>query len=67
MGLSADQIIAKLMGAQPSGGALDEQLKAAELDRSLRSATVALIEPPSGSEPLLSPGEVSSLLAKLSK
>ena len=67
MGLSADQIMAKLMGAQPSGGALDEQLKAAELDQSLRSATVALIETPSGTEPLLSPGEVSSLLAKLSK
>jgi hypothetical protein len=61
MGLSADQIMPKLMGAQP-GGALDDQVKAAELDRSLRSSTDALIENPSGTDPLLTPSEVGSLL-----
>lgn len=67
LGLSADQITAKLMGTSPTSGALEQKLKEAEDDASLRENAVSLIESEAGKEPILSPSEVSSLLTKLTR
>ena len=66
-GLSADQVMVRVMDANPSGTAIEERLREAEKDPSLRESVTNLLESQSEEIPLLSAQQVGEMMRKFKR